>query len=48
VTHRGDTHYLDLFDDEVEAAKARDRKALEVFGTSAWLNLPPASPPEVK
>jgi hypothetical protein len=48
VTHRGDTHYLGLFGDEVEAAQARDRKALEVFGASAWLNLPSASPPEAK
>ena len=31
-------------DDEVEAAKARDRKAGELFGEYAWLNLPPESP----
>ncbi len=48
VTHHGYTRYLGLFDNEVEAAKARDRKALEVFGASAWLNLPPASPPEAQ
>jgi hypothetical protein len=48
VTHHGDTDYLGLFDDEVEAAMARDRRALEVFGASAWLNLPPASPPNAK
>lgn len=38
--------YLGLFDDEVEAAKARDRRAREVFGEFAWLNLPPEEPPE--
>jgi hypothetical protein len=37
-------HYLGLFDDEVEAAQARDRKALELFGEYAWLNFPPESP----
>ena len=36
--------YLGLFDDEVEAAQARDRKALELFGEYAWLNFPPGSP----
>jgi len=34
-------HYLGLFDDEVEAAKARDRKAIEMCGEHAWLNFPP-------
>ena len=35
--------YLGLFDDEVEAAKARDRKARELYGEHAWLNFPPES-----
>jgi hypothetical protein len=36
--------YLGVFDDEVEAAKARDRKAQELYGEHAWLNFPPGSP----
>jgi hypothetical protein len=38
--------YLGLFDDEVEAAKARDRKARQLYGEHAWLNFPPDNPPE--
>ncbi len=37
---RGEYFYLGLFDDEVEAAKARDRKAYELHGEYAYLNLP--------
>ncbi len=37
---------LGLFDDEVEAAKARDRKARELHGEHAWLNFSPESPEE--
>jgi hypothetical protein len=36
--------YVGHFDDEVEAAKARDRKAIEMYGEHAWLNFPPESP----
>mgnify|MGYP006281217575 FL=1 len=41
----GDVHYLGLFDDEVEAAKARDRKAYELAGEFAYLNFPDDFPP---
>jgi hypothetical protein len=33
-------YYLGLFEDEVEAAKARDRKAWELHGEFAYLNFP--------
>jgi len=37
---RGKSHYIGLFADEVEAAKARDRKAYELHGQYAYLNFP--------
>jgi hypothetical protein len=40
ITYRGEYLYLGLFDDEVEAAKARDRKAYELHGSYAYLNFP--------
>jgi len=40
VGYKGETIYVGLFDDEVEAAKARDRKAYELAGEFAWLNFP--------
>ena len=40
VTHRGKYHYVGLFADDVEAAKARDRKAYELHGEYAYLNFP--------
>jgi hypothetical protein len=36
--------YVGRFDDDVAAAKARDRQALEMYGIHAWLNFPPESP----
>jgi hypothetical protein len=38
--YRGGYLYLGLFDDEVEAAKVRDRKAYELHGDLAFLNFP--------
>lgn len=40
ITYRGVYYYLGLFDDPVEAAKARDRKAYELHGPYAYLNFP--------
>jgi hypothetical protein len=45
VTCNGKDHYLGPFDDEVAAAKARDRLASKLFGEYAWLNLPPDAEP---
>lgn len=45
VTHQRKTHFVGSFDDEVEAAKARDRLALELHGPFARLNFPPDDPP---
>jgi len=36
--------YVGVFDDEVEAAKIRDREAIKQYGEHAWLNFPPDSP----
>jgi hypothetical protein len=40
IMAHGKHYYLGLFDDEVEAAKARDRKAYELHGEFAYLNFP--------
>ncbi len=40
ITFRGKVFHLGTFDDEVEAAKARDRKAYELHGEYAYLNFP--------
>ena len=40
IEYQGQVLHLGLFDDEVEAAKARDRKAYELHGSYAYLNFP--------
>ena len=40
IRHEGELFNLGLFDDDVEAAKARDRKAYELEGEFAYLNFP--------
>ncbi len=40
ITWRGHHYYLGRFDDPVEAAKVRDRKARELLGPYAYLNFP--------
>lgn len=40
ICHKGKEYLLGFFDDELDAARARDRKALELHGKYAWLNLP--------
>jgi hypothetical protein len=40
ITRQGEYFYLGPFDSEIEAAKARDKKAVELFGEYAWLNFP--------
>lgn len=46
VTHQRKDYYGGSFDDEVEAAKARDRLALELHGEYARLNFPPEDSPQ--
>jgi hypothetical protein len=40
INYRGKYLYLGRFDDEIEAAKTRDRKAYELHGEYAYLNFP--------
>ncbi len=40
ITLKGEHFDLGLYDDEVEAARAYDRKAIELFGEFAYLNFP--------
>jgi len=40
IRQRGKEYWLGCFDDEVEAARAYDRKAVELFGEFARLNFP--------
>ncbi|UCD51662.1 MAG: HNH endonuclease [Phycisphaerales bacterium] len=43
IQHDSEQMYLGLFDTEIEAAKARDRKVLELAGEFAVLNFPKAT-----
>jgi len=45
VQCRGEVTNLGPFDSEIEAARARDRKARELFGPFAGLNIPEDYPP---
>jgi hypothetical protein len=40
IRYEGRNMQIGRFDDEVEAARAYDRKAYELFGEYAWLNFP--------
>ena len=40
LRYRGKQYYLGRFQDQIEAAKARDRKAYELCGELAYLNFP--------
>ncbi len=40
ISHRGKGYYLGIFEDEIEAAKVRDRKAYEFRHEYAYINLP--------
>ncbi len=44
IKHKGQVYHVGTFDDEIEAAKARDRKARELYGEHAWRNIPPEEP----
>lgn len=40
IAHKREYFYGGPFDTDIEAAKARDKKAIELFGEYAWLNFP--------
>jgi len=46
VSHKGETFYLSTFATALEAARAYDRKAIEMHGRYAHVNLPDEWPPE--
>ena len=45
ITRHGKVVYTAVFDDKIEAAQARDRKAIELFGPYTRLNFPDKSHP---
>jgi hypothetical protein len=44
IKYKGKTYCLGRFNTALEAAHARDQKALDLYGQYAWLNIPPAHP----
>jgi hypothetical protein len=46
IFHKGKRYFLGYFPNEVEAARARDHKAIELQGESARVNFPEEWPPE--
>ena len=40
IQYKGTVHYLGYFDNEEAAARAWDKKAIELFGEFARLNFP--------
>jgi hypothetical protein len=40
IAQKGHYYYGGPFNTEIEAAKARDNKARQLFGEYAWLNFP--------
>jgi hypothetical protein len=40
ITYKGERIVIGIFDDKIEAAHARDRKAIELCGQFAYLNFP--------
>jgi hypothetical protein len=46
IHYNGSGHYIGYFTDEIEAARAHDYRAVEVFGDDAHVNFPEEWPPE--
>lgn len=46
ICYQGRYCYIGFFADEIEAARARDYRAVELFGESAQVNFPEEWPPE--